>query len=455
MEFQNFLLIFVVTITSIPLSLGRPGSENIQPLFLTSLIRTNGIDQARQAAQVKNLPNAPQLLSYAGYLTVNQTTNANLFFWFFPSENKNAPVTVWLQGGPGSPSTFGLFQENGPFVVHPDMSVSFRNYSWASMYSMLYIDQPVGTGFSFTDSEEGYVNNQEEVARDLYHFLQQFFEMFPEQLPNELWITGESYGGRYVPAIAYKLFQERATSKMNLKGLAIGNGFIDGATQSNYADLLYEIGMFDEHEHHQGHKYEKKIEKYGKEKEYKKCYKVISQYVLGDNNVTSLFFNATGSKNFYDFTKINSKDDSSSTYLARQDVRTAINVGNRTMSDGSKVSEHLLEDICKNVKPWLEELLNEKYQVLLYNGQLDIIVAPALTERLIQHLHWEGAHEYKKSVKKIWRLQDEPDDVAGYIRSHGNFHYVVVRNAGHMVPTYQPKASYELLKKFTAGELDG
>lgn len=90
MEFQNFLLIFVITTVLTPFSLGRPGSEEAQnssqPLLLTNLIKTNGIDAAREAAQVKNLPNAPQLLSYAGYLTVNETYNSNLFFWFFPSE---------------------------------------------------------------------------------------------------------------------------------------------------------------------------------------------------------------------------------------------------------------------------------------------------------------------------------------------------------------------------------
>ena len=60
------------------------------PLFLSQLIKLDKINEAQKAAQVKNLPNAPQLLSYAGYLTVNETTNSNLFFWFFPSKVRDS-----------------------------------------------------------------------------------------------------------------------------------------------------------------------------------------------------------------------------------------------------------------------------------------------------------------------------------------------------------------------------
>ena len=75
-----------------------------------------------------------------------------------------------MNGGPGSTSLYGLFLEHGPFRVGPAGTLSRRRLTWASKYNVIYIDQPVGTGFSFTDSDEGHVKNQTDVARDLYEF---------------------------------------------------------------------------------------------------------------------------------------------------------------------------------------------------------------------------------------------------------------------------------------------
>ena len=61
---------------------------------------------------------------------------------------------------------------------------------------MLYIDQPAGTGFSFTDDPRGYANNQYDVARDLYQALSQFYKVFPERLGSDFYVTGESYAGK-------------------------------------------------------------------------------------------------------------------------------------------------------------------------------------------------------------------------------------------------------------------
>lgn len=89
-----------------------------QPGYLTQLIKEGNVKEARQMARV-NLPEYPDMESYAGFLTVNQQYNSNLYFWFFPSQNEPSsdPVILWLQGGPGATSLFGLFKENGPIQV--------------------------------------------------------------------------------------------------------------------------------------------------------------------------------------------------------------------------------------------------------------------------------------------------------------------------------------------------
>lgn len=317
---------------------------------------------------------------------------------------------------------------------------------------MLFIDQPVGTGFSYT-TRDGYVRSQEEVGRDLFNFIQQFYTLFPEQKANDLWITGESYGGRYVPSFAYKLHQEKANSGINLKGIAVGDGFVDGPIMSVYSDLLYQVGMFDEREREEGKKIENKVQELAKAGKYKKCFEVMDSYIAGDRQNISLFTKASGSKNYFNFLEVVEASDPFMKYLARDDVRKAIHVGNRTLSDGNQVYDHLLEDFCKSVKPWLEELVDAGYEVLLYNGQLDIIVGPTTTERLIHFMNWKGKSGYQQAPKKIWKVPGHDDDVAGYVTSYQNFHFAVVRKAGHMVPADQPENAYNLIQNFVAGKL--
>nr|CAI5869726.1 unnamed protein product [Callosobruchus analis] len=206
-----------------------------KPLILTPLLEQNKTDEARGVAS--------QVTSYAGYFTVNKRFNSNQFFWFFPSKGdyKNDPVLLWLQGGPGWPSMFGLFMENGPIANF------FREHSWTNNHSVLYIDNPVGTGFSFTDNDDGYARNETQVGKELYIALQQFFTLFPELRKNDFFATGESYAGKYVPALAYTIHKNNPTAskKINLRGIAIGNGYIDPLYQKGYAEYLYQLGLVD------------------------------------------------------------------------------------------------------------------------------------------------------------------------------------------------------------------
>ncbi len=91
---------------------------------------------------------------------------------------------------------FGFFVEHGPFYVTKDLELKNRKMSWALPYNVLYIDQPVGTGFSFTKNEQGFATNQDMVANDLYEAMTQFYTLFPDLLKQDLYVTGESYAGK-------------------------------------------------------------------------------------------------------------------------------------------------------------------------------------------------------------------------------------------------------------------
>ncbi|KAJ9586807.1 hypothetical protein L9F63_019593, partial [Diploptera punctata] len=161
---------------------------------------------------------------------------------------ETAPLLLWLQGGPGSSSLFGLFTELGPFCVAEDNEKLLKNpYSWHKNHSIIFIDNPVGTGFSFTENKTGYATEQVQIGDELYTAMSQFLTLFPELREVPFYITGESYAGKYVPQLGYTIHQRNAISnfKINLAGLAVGNGFTDPITILNYSEYLYQLGLVD------------------------------------------------------------------------------------------------------------------------------------------------------------------------------------------------------------------
>jgi cathepsin A (carboxypeptidase C) len=119
-------------------------------------------------------------------------------------------------------------------------SLSWNPYSWNNNANLVFIDQPVGTGFSYADKDV-YERNEDEVAQDVYAFTQGFYQKYPALLANDLFITGESYGGHYVPAISNYIVSQNAAGgnkKIPFKGCAIGNGLVDPKLQyPEYAPL--------------------------------------------------------------------------------------------------------------------------------------------------------------------------------------------------------------------------
>lgn len=327
-----------------------------------------------------------------------------------------------------------------------------RKYSWNIAHNLIYIDNPVGTGFSFTDNDKGYVTSETQVGRDVLNALVQFFQLFPELQDNNFFVTGESYAGKYVPAVSHaiKYYNIKAKTKINLRGLAIGNGLCDPENQLLYSDYLYQLGLLDLNGKTQFHMYEKKGRDLIKQEKYVEAFDIFDSLLNGDmNGAPSLFYNITGFNFYYDF--LTSEADNKSDilmyeWLQTADVRRTIHVGNSTFNVETKiVEEHLKGDVMRSVAYLLTDLLQD-YRVLIYNGQLDIIVAYPLTENYLQNLQWSGSDKYAKTPRKLWMVGGK---LAGYSKSVDNLTEVLVRNAGHMVPLYQPKWSLDLITRFT------
>jgi len=160
---------------------------------------------------------------------VNLTNGDDMFYWMFNSKQAPStdPLVMWLTGGPGCASEIALFYENGPYKINDDLSLTANAYTWNKVSNLLYIDQPIGTGFSKCSSITHLDTTEEEIAANVNSFISGFLEENPDFKGRDFFITGESYAGHYIPAIAYYLTKNVTNLGVNFKGIAIGNGWVD------------------------------------------------------------------------------------------------------------------------------------------------------------------------------------------------------------------------------------
>uniref|UniRef100_A0A1B6E5I6 Carboxypeptidase n=1 Tax=Clastoptera arizonana TaxID=38151 RepID=A0A1B6E5I6_9HEMI len=423
---------------SVPLEIGADPGE---PLFLTPLLEQGKIEKAQKESKVK--PDLAGLPSYSGYFTVNKNCGSNLFFWFFPSQNdwKTAPVLLWLQGGPGATSMYGLFEELGPYRSLKS-GLKKRKYSWNVYNNLLFIDQPVGTGYSFTNNSGCYPTNETAVGVDLYSALTQFFTLFPDLQENNFFISGESYAGKYIPAIGHTIHQNNPSAdiKINLQGMFIGDGWSDPLTQTNYGDYLYELGFIDTAQRKLYYQAQKKFEKEVKNGDYENASTTL------DSLTEDLYTQCVGSEvSVYNYLPKKSEESTWDTFIQKAKTRKSIHVGATPFRWGDDTYKNLEIDIVMSVKPWVEELL-EYYPMLFYNGEVDIICAYPMTVHFLRSLQWSGEEGYKNATRYKWKVGD---DLAGYFKFSGNLMELMVRDAGHMVPADQPKWAFNMINMAT------
>jgi carboxypeptidase C (cathepsin A) len=175
----------------------------------------------------------------AGHIALANKEDDSYFYWFAESRNspETDPLVLWLTGGPGSSSMIALFTENGPCSINSDLTTHYNPYAWNSNANMIWLDQPTGVGFSHGASADQDFN-ETDVGANVYWFLQGFIEKFPQFNGRDFYVTGESYGGHYVPGASHYVWQmnklgdeQPGQFHINLKGLVIGNGLTNPIVQ--------------------------------------------------------------------------------------------------------------------------------------------------------------------------------------------------------------------------------
>lgn len=142
--------------------------------------------------------------SYSGYLKVSDTKRLHYVFIESESSPLNDPVVIWFNGGPGCSSMLGMFAENGPWVIEDGAkNFTLNPHPWTKEANMLYIESPAGVGFSYGSDKEDLKHHDMSQSKDAFIALEDFYAGFPHMLSNDLFISGESYAGIYVPYLAW------------------------------------------------------------------------------------------------------------------------------------------------------------------------------------------------------------------------------------------------------------
>lgn len=156
------------------------------------------------ADEITNLPGSQGLdikfKTFSGYLSVPGVTptSKKMHYWFVESLSNPAsdPIALWTNGGPGCSGMIGMLTEQGPFRPNKDLTLSLNPYAWNKVSSTLFIESPVGVGFSYSDEADDYNANDASTALLNYNLIQAFLARFPDLRTNPFYISSESYGGR-------------------------------------------------------------------------------------------------------------------------------------------------------------------------------------------------------------------------------------------------------------------
>lgn len=76
-------------------------------------------------------------------------------------------------------------------------------------YNVLFIDNPVGTGFSYAENIIAFARSNAQIAKDLVEVMRGFYKKLPEFRKVPVYITSESYGGKMTAEFALIWYKVR------------------------------------------------------------------------------------------------------------------------------------------------------------------------------------------------------------------------------------------------------
>ncbi|KAJ7025527.1 serine carboxypeptidase [Mycena alexandri] len=409
--------------------------------------------------------------AYTGYIDIQAR---HLFFYFFESRSNpdKDDVVLWTNGGPGCSSGIGLLMELGPCrVVKAENGTVHHPESWNSNQNIFFIDQPIGVGFSYAEYGES-VSTTEEAAQDIAAFVAIFFAHFTKFQGRGFHLSGESYGGRYLPVFAAAVYDQNprlvkaGIPPINLTSVIIGNGMTDAvrmmpawyeqqcssATLPPVQDIQTCVQM---------------------KMRMSRCTKWLKESCQDTfdfincaaafafcEEITLIPYMATG-LNRYDISK--SCEQTSSRlcydeideivkYLNQKDVQELLGVEvsqYNSCSEKVGIDFSLTLDMYVGSTEYIAGLLERDVRVLIYAGTYDFVCNWVGNEAWTLALEWTGHAEFSSQPLREWTVDGKR---AGKTRSAKGLTFATVDAAGHMVPYDKPKESLQMVNRWIAGE---
>ncbi|KAJ1930299.1 hypothetical protein IWQ60_000411 [Tieghemiomyces parasiticus] len=435
--------------------------------------------------------------NYAGYLDYANDTK-HTFFWYYESRSQPAtdPLVLWLSGGPGCADTVGFLEEIGPCAYDATTeSLRRRSASWNSRANVLFIDQPLGTGFSY--SSDG-VYNSSSAAADTVTFLRYFLAEFPQLQALKFHIFGESYAGHYIPVLARQILAYNERLKVirpagpnhmppllpiPLATIAIGNGLIDLWLQApSYHTMgctAYQSGpippadtsgtattpaSFSGDSADIGHGpslpiFNATICDIIRNDITPQCLEGLTECYRGQfvdtcrraKTTCDKVYGLVESKYIYDVRPhAPVRAEAYIRYLNRPDVQAALGVQRKYSDCDRAVYKNFVLGADWTSRRPLEDLtyiVRHGVPTLLYAGDADFICNWYGNLAVAQAVEWPGQSQFNTQPWCNWNPLGNSTAYGQYLQ-YANLAFLRVWNAGHEVPMYQPEASLAMLNNW-------
>lgn len=438
--------------------------------------------------------------SYAGLMPISKDVNETrkLYFWYFPSKNPLASneITIWMNGGPGCSSLEGLSQENGPWLWQYGTYKPLPNpWTWQNLTNMVWVEQPVGTGFS---QGKPNITTQAQLAEEFKGFFRNFVDTFDLQ-NRSVYITGESYAGQYVPNIASSMLDEKNSEYFNVTGIMIYDPSInvDAVTEQvpTAAFVDYWGGLFPFNETIKA-QIKDMDEKCGYTKYLNKhltfppkgkfpdppsttdecdIFDFVYNAIFDINPCFDIYQVATTCPVLWDINGGPGSGDylppGASLYFNRTDVKKAINAPLETswlecsaenvfntksgLDRGAEKGHYSSTTVLPGVIDRVE-------RTVIGHGMLDMVLLMNGTLLSIQNMTWGGQQGFQKPITDDFYVPFHNDvqegtvaasGIMGKTRTERKLTFVTINLSGHMVPQYQPSAAFRHLE-FLLGRID-
>lgn len=406
---------------------------------------------------------------YSGYVTVNEEFGRALFYWFVEAvdEPSSKPLVLWLNGGPGCSSiAYGMAEELGPFHIEEDGKTLYLNpYAWNQVANVLFLDSPVGVGFSYSNtSADLLTNGDKRTASDSLTFLLKWLERFPQYKGRDFYIAGESYAGHYVPQLSQAISRYNSATNektINLKGYMVGNALTDDYHDHlGLFEFMWAAGMISDETYkqlnllcdsqsfiHSSGQCDKALDMASKELGDIDPYSIFTPPCTASSSLSSQQKKRWRMVGHIGRTYDPCTEKHSVVYFNQPEVQKALHVHSENAPSKwdtcSDVVNLNWNDSPTSVLDIYSELIQSGVRIWIFSGDTDSVIPVTSTRYSVNALNL--------TTVGPWHAWYDDGQVGGWTQEYEGLTFVTVRGAGHEVPLHKPKQALTLFKSFLAG----